>query len=75
MVVERNVLIKILFVNIYFIFQTNRIRGIQYSQFGIKMFTSGSLAHRLKLGAGQAQFEARLHYECVCHLQSTLYIF
>ena len=37
----------------YFICQTRTLR-IQYSQFGIKLFTTGT--HRLKLGAGHDQY-------------------
>ena len=51
LMVELNVFCKKIFVTIYLIFQTRIIIRIQYSQFGIKMFTSGTHIPRLKLGA------------------------
>ena len=46
-----------------------------YSQFGIKMFTSGTLVTLLKLGAGYDHFHARLHSEPIWGIRPNSMLF
>ena len=68
LMVELNVFIKNLICNYIYILYTKlelrtlRIQFQYYSQFGIKLFISGTLAPRLNFGEGHDHNRPRLHY-------------